>query len=89
MALLIIIGVSCKINTDKYCVRAKSGEEALDIISKNLKENNFLHCDFELILMDHIMPTLDGYQTATKIRTMMHYEKVPQVIIICVSGNSD
>jgi len=35
------------------------------------------------------MPTLDGYQTSTKIRTMMHYEHIPHVLIICVSGNSN
>jgi len=39
--------------------------------------------------MDYMMPTLDGYQTTLKIREMMDIKRVPQAIIICVSGNTE
>ena len=76
-ALTIILGFSCRIDTDKYCVTATSGEEAIQIVSDNIKENDGARCDFELILMDYHMPGKDGYETTQDIRTMMQDEQLP------------
>jgi CheY-like chemotaxis protein len=88
-ALLIILGISCRINTDKYCVIASSGDKAIQIVSDNIKENDGNCCDFELILMDHHMPGKDGFETTKEIRSLMQDELLPQAIIICVSGSDE
>ena len=62
-ALLILLGISSRIDTNKYCVIATSGNEAIKIVSDNIKENDGNCCDFELILMDHHMPGKDGFET--------------------------
>ena len=56
-ALEIVLKYNCKIDIDKSCVSAGSGEEALQAIRDNFEVNDFKHCDFELILMDIMMPT--------------------------------
>ena len=46
----------------KSCIevtKAKSGQEALDLAADN---------DYDLILMDHFMPEMDGIETLEKIR---------------------
>lgn len=56
---------------------AKSGEQALKILAKG---------GIELVLLDIIMPGLDGYQTLEKIRTNPDIAATP---VIFVSGNDD
>ena len=50
---------------------AKDGVEALDILDKN-------RCD--LIILDSVMPNLDGFETIKKIRTNEKYNSTPVVI---------
>ena len=39
-------------NHDEICDEAKNGQEALDIIVKDVQKNNGQYCSFDLILMD-------------------------------------
>ena len=57
--------------------RATGGKEAIDIISKN---------KFDLILMDHMMPEIDGIETTRIIRRLhKEYDEVP---IIALTANA-
>lgn len=63
---------------------AESGRECL-----NLLENN----RYNLILMDHMMPDMDGIETLRRIRSMKddYFQKVPVIVITAnaVSGMRD
>ena len=52
---------------------ANNGKEAVDI----LREQN----DFELILMDTMMPVMDGNEATKIIRTMNNYKKTPIIAL--------
>jgi len=52
---------------------AKNGKEAVDI----LKEDH----SYELILMDIMMPLMDGYEATKQIRQMSHYRNVPIIAL--------
>jgi putative two-component system response regulator len=56
---------------------AKSGEQALKILAKG---------GVDLVLLDIIMPGLDGYQTLEQIRANPDIAKTP---VIFVSGNDE
>ncbi|MBP3755417.1 MAG: response regulator [Lachnospiraceae bacterium] len=57
--------------------RATGGKEAIDLISKN---------KFDLILMDHMMPEIDGIETTRIIRRLhKEYDEVP---IIALTANA-
>jgi putative two-component system response regulator len=56
---------------------AKSGEQALKILAKG---------GVDLVLLDIIMPGLDGYQTLAQIRANPDITKTP---VIFVSGNEE
>lgn len=73
VALEVILG-----NQDYTLVKANSGKEALKIL---LKEQ-----DFAIILMDVLMPIMDGFETAELIRQS---EKLKQIPIIFLTANTD
>lgn len=52
---------------------ADNGKEALELLEKN--------SDFELILMDIMMPIMDGNEAMSKIRNMKEYQKVPIIAL--------
>ncbi|PKG38415.1 response regulator [Psychromonas sp. Urea-02u-13] len=52
---------------------ADNGKEALELLEKN--------SDFELILMDIMMPIMDGNEAMSKIRSMKEYQKVPIIAL--------
>lgn len=55
---------------------ATNGEQALDIVKNS---------EFDLILLDIMMPKMDGYETSTLIRGLESYKTVP---IIAVTANA-
>jgi PAS domain S-box-containing protein len=60
-----------------------SGESALELLRNNTS--------FDIILMDIMMPGLDGYQTSQKIRKMQgdFYQKVPIVALTASVSNRE
>ena len=59
------------------CIGVNSGRQALDLI-----ENE----DFDLILMDHMMPEMDGIETTRLIRSTLH--KADNIPIIALTANA-
>lgn len=57
-------------------VFAKSGREALQLLLKH---------DFALILLDVVMPDLDGFETADLIRQHPRLEQVPIIFVTAIS----
>lgn len=55
---------------------AKSGEQALELLEKTIPD---------LILMDIIMPGMDGYETMLKIKNNPLYANIP---VVFLSGDS-
>ncbi len=51
---------------------ATSGQQALDILQKN---------DFDLILLDIMMPVMDGYEVCQKIRTNEKTKNIPVIFL--------
>lgn len=60
---------------DQHLVRARSGEEALKAM---LRE------EFAVVLLDVLMPGMDGFETATNIKRLDQTKDVP---IILLTGN--
>src|SRR6266480_1335034 len=60
-------------NNSYQLVKATSGKEALKIL---LKEQ-----DFALILMDALMPVMDGFETAAMIRESEKLKFVPIIFL--------
>ena len=54
---------------------ASSGEECLNILN---------HSDFDIVLLDHMMPNMDGVQTLSKIREMGI--KIPVIALTANAG---
>jgi PAS domain S-box-containing protein len=61
-------------------VRARSGEEALRFAEAR---------DFAVVLLDVQMPTMDGFETATRLRAMKRWEHpVPIIFVTGIAGSS-
>ena len=65
-----------------------NGEEAFQMVKRNVEENNGDLCIYELILMDCNMPIMDGYESSKKIRAYLQSFCLPQPIIIAVMGHT-
>ena len=62
-------------------VFAENGREALDILQK--------HKDFDLVLMDMMMPEMDGYEAMRRIREMPEYKKLPIIALTAKAMKED
>lgn len=62
-------------DTNINVTKAKSGNHALELISYH---------NFDIILMDIEMPTMNGYETVKKIRSRQEYSDIP---IIALTAN--
>jgi CheY-like chemotaxis protein len=63
-AIKIVIKFKIGVNSSQICDSALNGKRALEMIHKNVASNNFVSCDYNLILLDCNMPFMDGYETA-------------------------
>jgi hypothetical protein len=57
---------------------ASSGEQALQLLEQ--------HNSYKLVLLDWLMPGLDGWQTAEKIRQLVQGPDMPLVIMVTAHG---
>lgn len=62
---------------DISCDEAASGEEALEKLHS---------ADYDLVLLDHIMPGLDGIETLKRIRALPGREALP---VVALTANTD
>ncbi|MNI02017.1 Autoinducer 2 sensor kinase/phosphatase LuxQ [compost metagenome] len=60
---------------------AENGREALEILDKNP--------DFDLILMDIMMPEMDGYEAMRQIRSQHRFEKLPIIALTAKAMKED
>lgn len=60
---------------------AENGREALDILDANP--------DIDLVLMDMMMPEMDGYEAMTRIRQMPKFEKLPIIALTAKAMKDD
>ncbi|WP_254450376.1 response regulator [Cohnella herbarum] len=60
---------------------AENGKESLEILRQDQS--------FDLILMDIMMPEMDGYQTMKEIRAMPHFEKLPIIALTAKAMKED
>jgi signal transduction histidine kinase/DNA-binding response OmpR family regulator len=60
---------------------ASNGEEALDVLASN-KDTN-------LVLMDIMMPVMDGYEAIEKIRADKELENIPVIAVTAKAMNQD
>ena len=80
-ALVIILKMVVKVDTDKLCAFAHNGKEALKMVQESTELQMGKRCGFDLVLMDCNMPFMDGYEATTKIREYLHAQRVRQPII--------
>lgn len=73
---MILLKFSVKIDVDSVCVKAFNGLEALEIVRKDVEENNGEICSFDLIFMDCNMPIMDGYEATDKIREFLYIQGI-------------
>ncbi|MFM9280374.1 response regulator [Paenibacillus jiagnxiensis] len=60
---------------------AENGKEALELLQGDTR--------FDLVLMDMMMPEMDGYETMRHIRNMPEYEKLPIIALTAKAMKDD
>ena len=63
------------------CITAENGVSALKILKD--------HADVDLILMDVMMPDMDGYEATKKIRTISKFDKLPIIALTAKAMKGD
>jgi CheY-like chemotaxis protein len=63
------------------CYVAENGRVALEMLSK--------HADIDIVLMDVMMPEMDGYEATMAIRKMEEYSKVPIIALTAKAMKGD
>lgn len=67
-----LLALEAVLKRDYYLIYATSGQEALELLKKN---------EIDVILLDILMPVMDGYETAKRIKQMPHCQDIPVVFI--------
>lgn len=62
-------------------VFAENGREAIELLEQ--------HRDFDLILMDMMMPEMNGYEAMRRIRDMKEFEKLPMIALTAKAMKDD
>ena len=60
---------------------AENGREALEALEKNP--------EFDLVLMDMMMPEMDGYEAMTRIRQNPKFDKLPIIALTAKAMKED
>ena len=63
--------IAMKILKDYKVIFAQSGEKALELLEKNP--------NFDLVLLDVVMPVMDGYETCKKIKANKKFKDIPVI----------
>jgi CheY-like chemotaxis protein len=63
------------------CYVAENGKVALDMLGK--------HADIDIVLMDVMMPEMDGYEATMAIRKMEKYNKIPIIALTAKAMKGD
>ena len=61
------------------CVSVESGQQALET----------LDASFDLVLLDIMMPTMDGFETAHRIRQSPAFGEIPIIMVTALSAKKD
>jgi len=61
-------------------ITAPSGPQALEQLERER---------FDLLILDIIMPRMDGYELCQKIRTMEGYTKIPVIMLTAKNGEEE
>lgn len=56
---------------------------------KDVIENEFKTCSYDLILMDCNMPIMDGCEATSRIRLYLQELSIRQPMIVAVTGHSE
>ena len=68
-------------------IPARSGQEALELMG--LSGRRVARCETDVILMDLLMPEMDGFEVCRRIRAIEHLEHVPIIMITSKSEAAD
>ncbi|HAI84166.1 MAG TPA: hypothetical protein DCL43_10895, partial [Chitinophagaceae bacterium] len=60
---------------------ANDGKEAIDMLLQ--------HSDIELVLMDIMMPEMDGYEAMRRIRAMQQFNNLPMIALTAKAMTGD
>jgi CheY-like chemotaxis protein len=62
-------------------VSAETGRDAVDLLEK--------HRDIEVVLMDVMMPEMDGFETTQAIRQKLHFARLPIIAVTAKAMKGD
>jgi CheY-like chemotaxis protein len=76
-------------NIETVSSTALNGLEAVNLIKKNVEDNNGTFSNYPLILTDLNMPVMDGNTAALQIREYLYNKGLEQPIIIAITGHCE